>query len=357
MKFHVLFFLTTFFSLMAYSNRVEENSRLLERMGYNYLNAYHSLDTIISFQGYEVRYIKHNNELKHLGLYLFNDQIKESVDFPLLNFVETALLAKILGEEIEGDTDFIFHGGDITSLKKIRPSMSCKIDKYNSKILSFEWEINKDKTLTLKIPINYYNAFGGNRREIEKSLIENIKKGNDIKIKNIEFKYDELIPYGRDAFVLIGPIYLNKAINQNIYFKADSIPSLIWDFNYPLESINNLFVNPTGDMGNLNLNVIILKHDYGEKEEISTTWGNFLSTCENEGCQPFWGIESYDGTKLVGSLFLHNWQYGYNHVLKIECNPNEVIKGVGEIKAYASLYIPANNIKSLFESEELFIIN
>lgn len=75
----------------------------------------------------------------------------------------------------------------------------------------------------------------------------------------------------------------------------------------------------------------------------------FLAYCEEEGCVPFWGVEKFHNGKLEGALFIYNQDQGYDHVLKIDCIPQEVIEGKGSITARASLFVPTNNVNNLFQ--------
>ena len=167
---------------------------------------------------------------------------------------------------------------------------------------------------------------------------------------------DKLVPYGKELYILPRETYLNNEINRSLYFSSTIDSSLIYDKAFPVESISNLFIYPLDEKGIINIDISISKHDYGKMEYFRTGLENFLALCEKEGCVPYWGLENYDGKFLTGSLFLNNWKQGYNHVLKITCNPEEVISGEDTINAKASLFIPTNNINSLYGEDELTII-
>ena len=145
-----------------------------------------------------------------------------------------------------------------------------------------------------------------------------------------------------------GPQYLDRKIARNIYLSSADVSDIIWNSSKPVESISNLFSYGI-KKSNPGLDLTILKHEYGEQEHLKTSVESLLVVAEEEGCTPFWGVENFDGKKLTGSLFLYNPQQGYDHVVKIECNPTEIIDGTGEIKARAYLYVPTNNVKSLDE--------
>lgn len=155
---------------------------------------------------------------------------------------------------------------------------------------------------------------------------------------------DALEPYGDSMYVLPSGSYLSDEITCNIYLESDSATCPAWSADAPLESIANLMVSRATGSGDVTIELSVLRHEYGRKDTFPTTVGQLLSYCLEDGCQPYWGVESYDGDTLRGTLFLHNPHMGYDHVLRVECKPSEVISGTGSLRARASLYIPIYNL-------------
>lgn len=186
---------------------------------------------------------------------------------------------------------------------------------------------------------------GRGRGEAEDRLIEQIRKSDGRRSTAFEIQEERLSPYGEELFVLPGQTYQNREITRNVYLDASLSP--VWDLSHPSESIANLFLFPSGIYGDVEMEMTVLKHEYGEKEVLEVQVGQALAAFEQEGCLPYWGIERMEGGKLEGALFLYNPWEGYDHVLKIECSPEEIISGAGIVKARASLYIPANNVDNL----------
>ena len=348
-KYLFIIVLSSLISLPLLANRQTEYAHLYSLLNWHENSEEEYIDSIIPYKGYRVHIIENKDNIDFIGLNLFNDDVKNAVDKEMLDFVETALLGKIVGEEINGNTNFLFFGGDINKFKKISPESECRISNLNSQYLSFEWNDNRGNTLRLDVPIIYDNVKGGSRGEIEEEFIKRINSSSIYRDNEINLEVEKLIPYGENEYVLPGQDYINKEITRNLYLLSDSVPELLFDKKYPCESIANLFIYPIDQNGIINIDLTILKHEYGDKELISVGLENFLALCEDEGCLPYWGTENYDGETLYGSLFLYNWKHGYDHVLKIECKPEEVIEGTGSIKARASLFIPTNNVQTLFE--------
>ena len=121
----------------------------------------------------------------------------------------------------------------------------------------------------------------------------------------------------------------------------------VWTTAQPLESMANLFLFPSEAYGEKMIELTVLKHEYGTREKLTVPLAGLLAVCESEGCETYWGVETYENGLLCGALFFRNRRGGYDHVLKIECNPTEVIGGTGKLTARASLYVPTNNIHNL----------
>ena len=341
---------TIFSPILA--SRNEENKEILLSLGFTDLPEGETIDTVFNYLGYHVHLTMNGPEVDHVGINLFNDDIKASIDKDMLDYAETTLLAKILGIDLNRNTEFSFHQGNISDLKKVYTDTPCTISNHNSRFLSFEWELNPNKTLRMDMPISYENLNGSNRGEIESSFIKKIKTSNLVRTSIDSNLLKEPQPYGNDLYIIPGKTYLNKEINRNIYLRMDSTDCPIWSIDYPIESISNLFLFPSDKYGTIGIEITVLKHEYGETETFNTNIENLMAVCEEQGCIPYWGVESKDGPMLSGTLFLYNWKHGYDHVLKIECNPEDVINNNGILRARASLYIPTNNIQTLFESSD-----
>lgn len=303
-------------------------------------------DTILDIKGYSVHFVKEHGLIEHIGLNLFSDDVKKTADKDLLNFIEEALLAKGLNMNDDLYDRLVIKKGTVSDFKHLTSQSDYSILTHNSKSLTIEWN-RDDKIISVILPTNYDTLNSGSRVDIENSFISRLKSSKGVRTPFEPIDTLKLEPYGKDKFIYPGTSYQNKNITRNVYFNsADMSP--VWDESLPLESIANLFIFPSKEYEDTKINLTILKHEYGEKECFPIYLNQFLSTCEREGCVPYWGIEKYDNDLLEGALFLYNHHKGYDHVIKIECKPAEVINNHGEIKARASLFIPTNNVLNLY---------
>lgn len=301
-------------------------------------------DTIVNVEGYSVHLIRENGEDVFSGLNLFSQEMKESVDKELLSRIESDLYKEILQKSDTNDVITKIIKGKVSELKSITPDTPCTISSVNSKNMKAEWNVN-GKIISVEIPVSYETAKGTDRSKTEISMINRIKK-SDGNRNPIVIDKDNLESFGEDLFLLPGGSYHSKDITNNIYFDSSLDP--IWDTNHVFESFADLFILPSEKYGNEEVLLTVLKHEYGEKETIATTVNKMLAEFEKDGCVPFWGVEKLTNGVVEGALFLYNQKQGYDHVLKIECDPEEIINGNGQIKARASLFIPTNNVDNLY---------
>ena len=334
--------------LSLFADRQADYSKIKESLQQNGLQFEGTTDTIGEYKGYQIRVVQEKDSIIHIGLNLFNQDLKSALDKDLLEYIERDLLMQVAIDKTGEDSMIDFLVGDISDLRKINPASEYNINIKDSSILSVDWILDNGKHILLTVPISYDLLRGATRSEIEKAFIAQLKNSNARRTVDIEIDRNNLQPYGETGYILPGPYYIYRLINRNIYLGTESESSFIWDSQYPLESLSNMFICGIGE-GNTDVDLVIMKHDYGDKEQIKTNIENLIAVAEKEGCLPFWGLESYENGKVIGSLFLYNSGQGYDHVLKIECEPEQIIKGEGRINARAYLYIPSNNVSNLNE--------
>ncbi|MCH5318645.1 MAG: hypothetical protein J1E38_02920 [Paramuribaculum sp.] len=305
-------------------------------------------DTILTVDGFNIRVVKKAGDPKHIGLDLFSDQMKNDADAEMLNYIEAALAVKARDIALDGYENVKITTGKIDDLRKLSPDLPCSISNRDGKELQISW-LTDDVAFKVVVPVSYDLAKGGSRADIENRFISSVKKARGQKPKSPVIESHNLQAYGDSLEMLQGSSYQRRAINRNLYFNVDTLMSPVWDANHPVESIANLFLNPSDIYGNVAMDVRFVKHEYGEQETLTTDVNSFLAAAEQDGCTPYWGLERFENGKLQGALFLYNWSQGYDHVLKIELVPEDIIAGRGTVKARASLYIPSNNVKNLFE--------
>ncbi|MDE6282671.1 MAG: hypothetical protein K2L97_01630 [Muribaculaceae bacterium] len=162
---------------------------------------------------------------------------------------------------------------------------------------------------------------------------------------------ENAVDYRDSLVVLRGSFYHVPQVNNNTYYiwPADADPGVLLDSYYPAESIANLFLLPLDEGRDVILDLTFATHDYGSSVKLSTTVDKFVSLCQADGCEVYFGVESCHDNTFKGSLFMYNRADGYDHVVRLECDPVEVIDGAGHIKGRVSLFVPTDNVRNIFQ--------
>ncbi len=346
MRKYVILLLCAVVCSMSRAENLNAPEMLARHVGNGSISGASDCDTVIAVNGYDVRVVKNNGAISHIGLNLFSEDMKRSVDRELLGYMEEALLAKSLGISDEPFDKLVITSGTIADFKKLGPDSSCSVNSMNSKSMSASWDLG-GKTVSVTIPVGYDTNSKGSRTDIEEDFITKLRSYNGSRAKFETIEAGRLEPYSANISVYPGAAYHSRLITRDVYF-SDNGTDPVWDAASPKESIANLFLYPSEKYGNTKINISILRHEYGEKNEVSVALDQFLAMCESDGCVPFWGVEKFENGVLEGALFLYNKRKGYDHTLKIVCKPEDVINGKGDIRARASLFIPTNNVHELF---------
>lgn len=163
---------------------------------------------------------------------------------------------------------------------------------------------------------------------------------------------DNAVVYLDTLYMLPGQKYVVPQVSSNTFYFIDEegyyVPLI--DFDYPAESLANIFILPTEIGRHTTLDLTVLTHEYGTKAHMLTTVDKFVSLCQTDGCQVYYGVESLRDGRLECAVFLYNPSEGYDHVLRLTCDPDRVLDGEGTITGRLSLYVPTENVVNHFQS-------
>lgn len=306
-----------------------------------------SCDTIVVVDGYRVKITKSNGAFIHIGLNLFSPEMKEGLDRKQLNFIESALFAKSQKVDMDNSELLTITSGRINDFRNLSPDSACNVSHIDSRRMTAEWIID-GKEVAVSLPTNYDVIKAGSRSNIEQDFIDTVKEGGLKRASFDEINMEYLEPYGENLYIIPGGSYINRNINRNTYFSDRNLMTPVWSPDYPLESFANLVLYPSEIYVDPEVDVTVVRHEYGDKETFTAQLSQLLATAEGEGCMTFWGIEKYEDGILEGSIFTYNRHQGYDHVMKITCDPATVVNGEGTLKARVNLFIPTNNVKDMF---------
>ena len=346
MKIRILFLMILWCAIFAKGSNPEAIVQLINQETLIQFPESDNCDTICNIKGYEVRIIKDRGEISHIGLNLFTDEMKRSTDKSLLDFVEEALLAKVLNVKNNVYDRLVISKGVLTDFSSLSSQSDYYLNNSNSKSMTIEWPLS-DRCVSVTMPLNYDVLSSGSREEIENDFITKIKnfKGSRFSFEPIDTT--KLEAYGENKYLYPSRCYQHRLITRNVYLNCEDLNPVI-DSESPEEAIANLFIFPMEIADSLPVDLTILKHEYGEKETLTVPLAQLLAACEDDGCEAYWGTEKFEDGVLRGAVFLINRFRGFDHIIKIECTPEEILNKRGAIKASASLFIPTNNVQNLY---------
>lgn len=345
-KCFIAFMASAVFCLMSAGSVKDELQPILSDSSTD-LAVYLDCDTVLDINGYSVHIINVEGENIFSGLRLFPDYLKQSADKELLESIESNLylLTGNISEEKYNPVKIL--SGKISDFRNVGIDTPCNVTTHDSKEMVVEWNLN-GKRLKVSLPVAYDTAKQGSRSEIENRFISRLKSGKGVKREVPKVNTEILEPYGDNIYLLPGESYLKKGIiTRNIYLDTETLEP-VWSRELPLESVANLFIFPSAGYEEADVELKILKHEYGENETVTVPLNTLLAVAEADGCVPYWGVEKLSDGVLEGALFLLNKSQGYDHVIRMQFNVNSLFDGNGKITATASLYIPANNVQNLF---------
>lgn len=325
--------------------------RTAQHLKFDRLDTLRSEANIISYQSVPVIIIKNDdNVITHIGYKIFAHSLRAEHPSPIYNYIEYALLDHKFHFSDNPFTykDLKFIEGSWTDVETVSETTSFQIDAVENRFYILTWLLNDRKKVSLQFPINYERLSLVNRKELEQNIIKDINRYHVKEPVQMDFSEKNFCYNEKGVAYKEGRTYLDKAINNNIYYqKSDSSNwSLMYSSDYPVETIANLCVAADAMTVDDIVNIKFVKYDY-TKEIVAVKMKDFIGYMKSEGCVPFWGVESIEGDKIEGALFLYNKDKGFIHVLKIEAYIKDVAAGKREFTATAYLLSPTTNVRDL----------
>lgn len=292
-----------------------------------------------------------NGQVEHLGCYIFLKEQRKFAPSPVYDYLEFACLDKLysITENPFVYNKLVITGGTWEDILANATESTCSLTQQDNEAYKVEWTKNDGSVITASFPIGYESLYMMSRTEIENRFISELrsmKAGGQEELKDPD--PSALKEAGKDLLVLEGAHYLITDVNQNLYYKkSDNGMILVWDKQYPAESIANMFVSHDKWLTGYPIEIRIPTHER-KTEEVKTTVRQLLAYAQKTGCKVYWGLESLTETELKGTIFLYNSAYGFDHVFNITCDPRLI--GTNDLKftSLAALYSPTTNIHNLF---------
>ncbi len=296
----------------------------------------------------------------HLGIKLFEPELKQSTNKPLCDFVERYTLEELTCEDkdelkLKHFEDGVSKDGNLNAIFN-RDGVLLRFNTPTTGHYELCWEDNEGNRLYgINLPANWSLISGEDKTELESNLHRRIREYTVTEKKPKAPKASRLEKTNtRDVYVYKRGHYIIPQMASALYFLKEGEEenpeyNLIINSKYAAESLNNILSSPAVAKS---YTVEITQKMYGFRETVYTlNMGQLLGYCMNEGCRPYIGIEQIDEMQIVATLLLVNPEWGYNHIMQITMNRKQIGLPNGKMKATINAYTPTHNLEALYDDE------
>ncbi|MDR0872852.1 MAG: hypothetical protein LBN27_05210 [Prevotellaceae bacterium] len=300
--------------------------------------------------------------VSHLGFSLFSDSLKtQALTKPLYDFQERLFLEIFLqGNETKArkllqeytvqwsdNSQMVGAGTFFNSLENSLRLASADSVEYVMTKDSLTWTSSwqsGNSSFALRFPANDDLISGMDKKEVEIALAQQLQNFQCTRntARPVAGNLGELQQLNRSNYVLRGEELFVKAMNSNVYFQV------LYDRNYPEESIANLFNYPDRQRAK-GLDLQIRQVAYGGE---ALTYKIKLSDFQcfiGDDYEIFTGIEKCTDTIAEFSVIYKSKWYNHYHLLYITTTPQNLFDKTEPLKAVLYTFIPNHNIKNLYK--------
>ena len=315
-----------------------------------------------------------NNAVDHIGIPLFNDQLRTLNPSPIYDFFEYALLNwkyNITPNRLYLKKVLFKKGSWTTLVQNNLVDCVCSIENIDDKLYVVTWKHDDIDIVIVGIPIDYELLCNENRRVIERDFVHQLsehvvpgdyKKGNGV-------KEEELKIYGTEGlFVVEGQSYLMPELNQNSYYifkyitqqidtlyngtpmcmtLEDVAISPVLDVEHPIESFSNIIMCNDSIIPDGMLELDLHLSDYHHQQLVLPV-DQLKDYCKEQGCELYFAFSGIEKDLLKGILFAKNTAKGYNHLFSISMPKDMMTDKNVVLTAHGYLFIPTITKEKLF---------
>ncbi len=308
--------------------------------------------------------ICYNNmhEIKHLGISLFSPETKEIINLPVCNFIERMMLELALkqsAKDIEArlqqsrvnlkKNGVEFNRSYFTSLNSTLDAMQNPVQFSIRKDSCYTvyWKYENDDVLSMSFPVSRELIFGTDKKESDQIIGKSFNHCDcdtatheilTVNASDLQLQDDS------DLCVREGSFYLANKINSNTYYqRSGNKYQLVFNSEYPAESLANLMITKQGK----SLVLRITHRMYGGfTPEFSIPLSQFFCLF-NTGFSIYCIFNRVDLDKVQVSAVLRNNDFGYIHLLRIKTTSGQLFTDNGTLTADFYSNIPQHNLKNL----------
>lgn len=292
--------------------------------------------------------------VEHIGIPLFSQNIRLQMSSPVYDFLEYTLLHKKLS--LTGDSvrvnSVTFKKGNWDTLLTITDDMQCTISNNMERQYEVSWYAADKLLASLTFPVQYDLLMLSNKQELENILISHLSHAggtlSDYSIKSPDKDTFSHEYKNNGIYMLEGDTYLKRSITDNLFYKKkEQAYSLFSSSQYPAESLSNILLRADKALPKASLTLRVVTYD-NKVKTLKCTIADWLSCMEAYDCHCFYGFDKETDGKTTAVLYASNAKAGYDHVLRLECNTDQLDQPVVQLTGTAYLFSPTSNVKNMF---------
>jgi len=339
-----LFFMATAVSAVSY--RTPELRRLAHIVGLNEATMHPGVNY---YDGCTV-ILDSCMTVRHVGLTLFSEEIKQISNRPVLEFAERYFLqlyhpAPNSSAALMIHSDgIVFSKGKWQDIKHVNQATPFDLD-YHLMRYTLTWK-HEGSTLSFSFPGKYQLICGENLLQAEEHLPNDIRA--TISPEDRKFTTHELQPTSTDGhYIKKGTWYYSEMLNASTYYlkKEDNTLEPIVDVHFLEESVADIMLCPEAAEP---FTFDVTMHRYGYIDtKFNLPIRQWIDYCKQNGCEIYCGIESTTPSGVKATVIAVNKGLNFNHLLTVTVPIAAIESGRGSIKAELNAFIPTHNIINL----------
>ncbi len=332
-------------------------------------------------------------EIEHIGAPLFNGVVRFLQPSPVYDFLEFAVLNKkynINPNQLYLNRVIFRKGTWDTLLQEKLSECNCTISNQDDQLYIVTWtrqdsiveesevaplliqaDAEGEEVACIGIPIDYELLCNDTRRNMERDFVRQLSASQPLVERPTPpvVNDNDLSIYGTGGlFVMPGSSYLIDLLNQNVYYlltttieTADTIirgkretltleailPVVVRDDEFPAETFANLMMCDNAAVPDATVSLDIHLSDY-HRDKLVMPLSQLKAFLRQQGCSLFFACNGISGEKMQGIMFASNIQRGYNHMLSLRTETEQLTDAAPTVSADMYLYIPPINKEKLF---------
>lgn len=327
----------------------------LRALGITHADTLSQGNTLYTVKGQRVALRVSAAGVEHVGIPIFPMEMRRATPSPVYDYIEYTLLVNTFGlpeaTVLHGGLTFI--KGSWNDMLAITDDIPCTISCNDGKRYEVTWQRSDGQILVaVSFPVQYDMLMFSKKEELERQLIQKLRNIDGRQTDNtIRHAKEELFSKryeNREVYMLEGDSHIKPVITNNLYYRRQgSTYRLFSSSRLPAESLANILLTADRRLPKARMVLSVVKYD-GTAETVEITAADWLDCMKAEGCRSYYAFDKETAGKATVVLYAANEATGYDHVLTLACDIDQLDKSALSLSGTAYLFSPTSNVKNLF---------